>query len=89
MRTTITIDDALLAEAKEVAARSGRTLGAVVEDALRESLARVRDVQRPDRRIELPVSQRTGGVLPGVDLHSNAALLDLMEEAEANAAARR
>ena len=40
MRTTIYIDDALLAEAKQVAARTGRSLTAVVEDALRESLHR-------------------------------------------------
>ena len=36
----MTIDDNLLAQAKEVAARSHRTLSRVVEDALREALAR-------------------------------------------------
>jgi len=36
MRTTINIDDALLAQAKQVAARTGRSLTDVVEDALRE-----------------------------------------------------
>jgi predicted nucleic acid-binding protein len=34
MGTTINIDDALLAEAKQAAARTGRSLTAVVEDAL-------------------------------------------------------
>lgn len=78
MRTTVTIDDALLAEAKVVAARSGRTLKAVVEDALRESLARQRAEQRP--RLPLPVSKFKGWVKPGVEIDSNADLLDLMEE---------
>ena len=40
MRTTVKIDDQLLADAKAQAARSGRTLNEVVEDALRESLGR-------------------------------------------------
>jgi hypothetical protein len=77
MRTTINIDDALLAEAKQVAARTGQSLTAVVEDALRESLHRRHPTTR--RAVELPVFGE-GGVRPGVDLDDSAALLDLMEE---------
>ena len=77
MRTTINLDDALLAEAKQVAARTGRSLTAVVEDALRESLRRRRDTAR--RALELPVFGE-GGVQPGVDLDDGVALLDLMEQ---------
>ena len=40
MRTTIQLDDQLLLEAKKHAAQTGRTLKAVIEDALREALAR-------------------------------------------------
>ena len=40
MRTTIRLDDNLLAEVKLLAARSGRSMTAVIEDALREMLAR-------------------------------------------------
>jgi predicted transcriptional regulator len=36
MRTTIRLDPHLLAEAKKLAAASGRTLTAVIEEALRE-----------------------------------------------------
>lgn len=76
MRTTINIDDALLAEAKQVAARTGRSLAGVVEDALRESLHRR---NRPGvRTIELPRFGE-GGLQPGVDLDDSAALLELME----------
>jgi Bacterial antitoxin of type II TA system, VapB len=75
MRTTIRIDDHLLAEAKARAAKSGSTLNAVIEDALRESLAR-RD-RSPGVRLPLPTFGGNG-LLPGVDLDDNAALSDLM-----------
>lgn len=80
MRTTIRIDDRLLAELKAQAARSGRTLTAVVEDALRSSLAR-RDLRGTTRPPELPTS-RGGRLQPGVDLDDSAVLLDLMDGAE-------
>jgi len=75
MRTTVTIDDALLVEAKTRAAASGRTLSEVVEDALRAALARrVADAPRP----ELPTFGG-GRLMPGVDLDDSASLLDLMD----------
>lgn len=77
MRTTIRLDDDLLAKAKELAARTGRTLTAVIEDALRAALAQGRRRKRPER-IELPTFG-CGGPLPGVDLDDSAALLDVME----------
>ena len=76
MRTTIRLDDALLKAAKQHASNTGRTLTAVIEDALRRELAR-RDVERIAP--ELPTF-RGNGTLPGVDLDSNASLLDLMED---------
>ncbi len=76
MRTTVRLDDALLAEAKALAARTGRTLTQLIEDALRESLARSQTRERD--RVELPVS-RGGRLRPGVSLDSTAELLDLME----------
>jgi hypothetical protein len=77
MRSTSNLDDALLAEARQVAARTGRSLTAVVEDALRESLHRRHPTTR--QAFELPVFGQ-GGMRPGVDLDDSAALLDLMEE---------
>jgi hypothetical protein len=77
MRTTINLDNDLLASAKKVAAESGRTLTDVFEDALRESLARRREA-RTRAPIALPTF-RGSGTLPGVDLDDSAALLDLME----------
>jgi hypothetical protein len=80
MRTTIKIDDALLAEAKARAADSGRTLNAVVEDALREGFAR-RAMTSPSTRPKLPVFEGAR-LVPGVDLDDSAALLDQMERAD-------
>lgn len=82
MRTTIKLDDELLKEVKGVAARSGRSMNDVIEDAIRESLAR-RKPSHAVQRFETPVFQGDG-VMPGVDLANSAALLDLMEEADAN-----
>jgi hypothetical protein len=77
MRTTLRIDDDLLAKAKRLAAESGRTLTAVVEDALREVVAR-----RSRRKHRSPVRLPTfkgNGILPGADLDDSASLLDLMD----------
>lgn len=82
MRTTIRLDDELLTAAKRHAVETGRTLTAVIEDALRQALAR-RATSAPTAAVELPVA-RGGGVLqPGVDLDDSAALLELMEGADA------
>lgn len=77
MRTTVTIDDQVLAEAKAVAARTGRTLSEVVEDALREVQAQ-RAAGTGTGAFKLHTFDG-GGTLAGVDLNSNAALLDLIE----------
>jgi len=77
MRTTIRLDENLLAEAKQRAARTGTTLTAVIEQALRESFGR-RDERRAKRQVKLP-AWGEGWVLPGVDLNDSASLLDRME----------
>ena len=79
MRTTINLDDDVLAEAKLLAQRTGKTLTDVIEDALRERLAR-REV--PMRKEPLRLRIVAGnGLLPGVDLDNSAALRDLMDAA--------
>lgn len=77
MRTTIRIDEVLLKKAKTQAARTGKTLTSIIEDALRESLAR-QDNSQPREPVHL-VTFKGKGLLPGVDLDDTAALLDLME----------
>lgn len=79
MRTTISLDDQILRDAKELAARTERTLGRVIEDALREVLARSRQGSEHQRKFKFRTFGGRG-LRPGVNLDSNAELLDLMEE---------
>jgi len=76
MRTTIRINDDLLKRAKKRAADEGRTLTALVEDGLALVLSKARKGRR--KRVELPVSQATGGVLPGIDLNRSSDLEEAM-----------
>ena len=78
MRTTIQMDDQLLMEAKQRAAKTGRTLKAVIEDALREAFAR-QEPPPQNARIKLKTFKGRG-VQPGVDLDDTASLHDLMEQ---------
>lgn len=77
MRTTVRLDEELLASAKKLAVENGRTLTSVLEDALREMLAR--RSQRPTRRRVRLKTVKGDGLRPGVDLDDTAALVDLME----------
>jgi len=76
MRTTINLDDHLLSDAKLLARRSRTTLTAVIEDALRERLAR--RTATAGARVQLPTVDGKG-LLPGVDLDDSAALRELMD----------
>jgi len=76
MRTTIRLDENLLAEAKKHAAESGKTLTSLLDEALRESLAR-RKAQSKSKPVRLK-TVKGGGVRAGIDLDDSADLLDLM-----------
>ncbi len=67
MRTTVRLPDDLLRRAKRKATAEGRTLTSLIEDGLRAVVdAQPKPAKR--RRVVLPVSKATGGLLPGVDL---------------------
>ena len=83
MRTTVTIDDALLREARELAARSGRRLGDVIDDALRVLLLKRSEASATEFR--LPRSGG-GGLQPGVDLEDKDALYELLDARDPDAA---
>jgi plasmid stability protein len=62
-RTTVRIDDELLAELKALAARQHRTLNSVMEEAFRRMITAANEQeQRP--RVELPTSGRPGDPHP-------------------------
>jgi len=77
MRTTIRIKDDLLKRAKKHAADEGRTLTSLVEDALVLILSKPKTSRR--KRVKLPVSKATGGVLPGIDLNRSSDLEEVMD----------
>jgi hypothetical protein len=71
MKTTIDIADAILDEARVIAARDGVTVRSLVEEGLREVLAR----RRRRARFRLRDASFKGkGVQPGVDLNDWAAI---------------
>jgi hypothetical protein len=80
MRTTVRLDDDLLARAKRAAAERGTTLTALIEDALRRALSP--ELAPRAGRVVLPTF-RGDGLRPGVDLDDSASLLDLMDEPNA------
>lgn len=78
MRTTVTIDDHLLEEVKLLAVRQGRTMGSVLEDAVRLLLERSETSGR--RAVHVRVFEGQLGLQPGVDLEDRDALYDLLDE---------
>ena len=77
MRTTLTIADELLAAAKRRARARGVSLGQVVEAALRRDLA---DPEGTPVRPTIPVFSGGDGPRPGLDLTSNRALHEALDE---------
>ncbi len=73
----MTIDDQLYRKAKAAAASSGRTVGQVIEDALRFALNR--GPTTAAKVAPLPTFGE-GGVLPGIDLNDMASVRDLLDE---------
>jgi len=76
VRTTLQLDDELVRAAKVVAARTGRTLSQVIEDALRQTL--IPRQRYPRQAPPLPTSP--GKPRAGVDLDDNVGLRDLMDD---------
>lgn len=84
MRTTLNIDDALYTRAKVEAARRGETVTSVIEGALRQVLL----VEPEFSPRDFPVSTKSGGLRPGVDLDDAAMMYSLLLEESDQAVAR-
>ena len=76
MKTTLDLDDALVRNAKLLAVRQGSSLTRLIEEGLRMRLAAQRGGGKTVRTPKLPVSRRTGGMLPGIDPLNNRSMLD-------------
>ena len=79
MRTTLTIDDALIRALKEIAHKSARPFKDVVNDTLRAGLAR--SGRKKARKYSLRPAH-LGGVAAGVDLNKALQLADNLEDLE-------
>lgn len=76
MRTTVSIDDELLAAAKRRARGRSETLGQVIEAALRRELAAT---DRAEKALPVPVFTGGDGPRPGIDLNSNRTLHEALD----------
>jgi hypothetical protein len=77
MKIAIKLPDDLGLEAKETALESGMTLSQIIENALREALAkRPRSLSRRKFKV---ITYGKGGLMPGVNLDDTSALLDKMD----------
>lgn len=77
MRTTLSISDELLTAAKRCARERGQTLGAFVDEALQRELSEPRS---PGAAPPVPVFRGGTGPRPGIDLSSNRALLEALDD---------
>jgi hypothetical protein len=77
MRTTVSISDELLTAAKRRAREQGVPLGDVIDAALRRELAV--GGQRGDRPV-VPVFDGRSGPRPGIDVTSNRALYEVLDD---------
>ncbi len=80
MRTTLTLDDQLAKELKEVAHRAGKPFKQVVNETLRNGLCpkHARMVAKPYRLATISL----GGVRAGVNLDKALSLADAIEDEE-------
>ena len=75
MKTTLDINDALLADAKALAARQRTSLTRLIEEGLQLRLRAAR-VPVPAAMPVIPVFKGRGGLLAGLDPASNRSLRD-------------
>lgn len=75
-RTTVRLPQELLKRAKRKAAAEGRTLTSLIADGLQLVIA---DTPRPTRakRALPPVSNATGGLVPGIELTDFSAIEEM------------
>lgn len=74
MKTTLNVNDRLLADAKSLAAQQQTTLTRLIEEGLRLRM-QVQPPQAGKQRFRLPVIEGSGGLMPGIDPTSNKSLL--------------
>lgn len=79
MKTTLDLNDQLLATAKILAAQQRTSLTRLIEEGLQLRL-RVSTAGPAKGRTRLPVFKGRGGLVAGVDPRSNKALLEALDD---------
>jgi hypothetical protein len=79
MRTTLDINDKLLAKAKSAAAREKSSLTRFIEEALAMRL-RGHRTGKSGRNFDIPVYRGSGGLMPGIDPTSNRSLYEAADD---------
>ena len=79
MKTTLDLNDQLLADAKALAAQQRTSLTRLIEEGLQLRL-RAKAASAMRGRVRLPVFKGRGGLVAGVDALSNKALLEALSD---------
>jgi len=79
MKTTLDINDTLLANAKALAARQQTSLTRLIEEGLQLCLRSSQAPSRPGKR-KIPVFKGRGGLVSSLDPSSNKAMLDAADD---------
>jgi Family of unknown function (DUF6364) len=79
MKTTLDLNDQLLADAKALAAQQRTSLTRLIEEGLQLRL-RTQAAGRARGRARLPVFHGRGGLVSGLDARSNKALLKALDD---------
>ena len=83
MRTTLDIDDNLLRQAKQLAAREHISLTRLIEEGLAAHLRRLTSPAAAPGRVRLPVFAGQGGLQPAIrDARSHQAILNAIDDAD-------
>ena len=79
MKTTLDINDALLANATALAARQRTSLTRLIEEGLQLRLRATPSTTKV-AKLRIPVFKGRGGLVPGLDPTSNKAMLDAADD---------
>ncbi len=79
MKTTLDINDTLLATAKSLAAKQQTTLTRLIEEGLQLRLRSSRAASKASKR-KIPVFKGRGGLVAGLNPLSNKAMLDAADD---------
>lgn len=79
MKTTLNINDSLLANAKALAAQQRTSLTRLIEEGLQLRM-RAPQIATKEKKPRIPVFKGRGGLIVGLNARSNKAMLDAADD---------